>query len=129
MQAIAVETELYRMLCGTCGVAHAIPKRMYETCMREGGFWSCPNGHRRGWHEGAEKTEIKQLQAELAAERQRKEAAIARANEATSARTKAERALTRHKKRTAAGTCPCCKRTFQQLARHIANKHPEYGNG
>lgn len=30
-------------------------------------------------------------------------------------------------KRSAASACPCCKRTFRQLARHMAAKHPEHG--
>jgi hypothetical protein len=34
--------------------------------------------------------------------------------------------LTRTKKRVAAGVCPCCNRTFQNLARHMKGQHPEY---
>lgn len=29
-------------------------------------------------------------------------------------------------KRSAAGTCPCCHRTFRQMALHMRNKHPEF---
>jgi hypothetical protein len=31
--------------------------------------------------------------------------------------------VTRLKNRAAAGVCPCCNRTFAQLARHMATKH------
>lgn len=34
--------------------------------------------------------------------------------------------LTRTKKRGGHGVCPCCNRTFQQLARHMKSKHPDY---
>ena len=34
--------------------------------------------------------------------------------------------VTRLKKRAIAGVCPCCNRTFQQLAAHMAHKHPDY---
>lgn len=34
--------------------------------------------------------------------------------------------LTRAKKRAAAGTCACCKRTFSNVARHMKTKHPEF---
>jgi len=34
--------------------------------------------------------------------------------------------LTRQRKRSVAGVCPCCNRTFQQLARHMKSKHPKY---
>lgn len=117
---------LEELTCGSCGVVHAIPQGMYENCKREGGFWYCPNGHQRGWREGAEKTKILQLEAELRSEQRRREAALVRANDATAKAVKAERALSRHKTRAKNGVCPCCKRTFQQLARHMANKHPDY---
>jgi hypothetical protein len=34
--------------------------------------------------------------------------------------------LTRTKKRAASGVCPCCRRSFKQLRRHMQNKHPVY---
>lgn len=34
--------------------------------------------------------------------------------------------ITRTKNRIAKGVCPCCNRQFQNLANHIANKHPDY---
>jgi chemotaxis response regulator CheB len=34
--------------------------------------------------------------------------------------------LTKTKKRVANGVCPCCNRTFKQLARHMKAKHPEF---
>ena len=37
--------------------------------------------------------------------------------------------VTRQKKRAAAGVCPCCNRTFKQLARHMERKHPNYTKG
>jgi hypothetical protein len=30
------------------------------------------------------------------------------------------------RERARAGVCPCCHRTFKQLAAHMANKHPDY---
>jgi len=37
--------------------------------------------------------------------------------------------LTRTKRRVGHGVCPCCGRTFQQLARHMKAKHPDYAEG
>jgi hypothetical protein len=34
--------------------------------------------------------------------------------------------MTRLKKRVAAGVCPCCNRTFQDLAKHMKGQHPKY---
>lgn len=34
--------------------------------------------------------------------------------------------VTKLKKRAANGVCPCCNRTFVDLARHMAGKHPTF---
>ena len=44
-----VSVELTYLVCGTCGCPHMIPTEIYETAKREGKFWTCPNGHSRGW--------------------------------------------------------------------------------
>lgn len=40
-------------------------------------------------------------------------------------RKKAERAPKQAQTRIGAGICPCCNRTFSQLARHMQSKHPD----
>lgn len=57
----AVTVELANVVCGTCGVAHAIPRQLYDTAKREGGYWTCPNGHSLGWAEGSEKEELRKM--------------------------------------------------------------------
>ena len=64
---------------------------------------------------------------ELQAEREREVAALSRANQAEVERDRALRIVKRQARLSEAGACPCCKRTFQQLARHMAAKHPEQG--
>jgi hypothetical protein len=34
--------------------------------------------------------------------------------------------ITKLKKRAKAGTCPCCKRTFHNMAEHMKTKHPDF---
>ena len=34
--------------------------------------------------------------------------------------------ISKLKKRASAGVCPCCNRSFQNLRRHMGNKHPEF---
>lgn len=111
--------------CGNCGVFHAIPVLMYDNCVEEGGYWHCPNGHSRGFKEGRRDRErlqrdhdrLKQQNARLSEE----------AEAAERARLKAEKALQSHKRRSAAGVCPCCKRSFVALKRHMTTKHPDFG--
>lgn len=114
------------MECGTCGVFHTIPETKYDSCLREGGFWTCPNGHSRGWKEGEEKTEINQLRRER--DRLKQDAARLEdeRREAVERMENAQRAVKKMKKRAAAGTCPCCQRTFSNMATHMKRQHPEF---
>jgi hypothetical protein len=34
--------------------------------------------------------------------------------------------VTKLKKRTSAGTCPCCTRTFANMAEHMKKQHPDF---
>lgn len=111
-------TELTRVQCGNCGVEHAIPKTMYDCAYKEGGFWHCPNGHSRGWKEGAENQEIDKMR------RARDRAVQEQARLAEEISSK-EREIKCIKKRASAGTCQCCNRTFTNMARHMKTKHPE----
>lgn len=101
---------------------HAIPQVMFDSCKREGGFWHCPNGHSRGWAEGSDKIEMNKMR------RERDLAVQEQARLAEEATTK-EREIIRLKKRSAAGICPCCTRTFTNMARHMKTKHPEMLGG
>lgn len=111
--------KLVELVCGTCGVPHAIPEALYEECKREGGFWTCPNGHSRGYGEGTTAAELKRAKQALA----QKDDEIRATKDALDY---AKSEIERQKRRTAAGVCPCCNRTFVQLARHMKTKHPSY---
>ena len=124
---IDTSTKLEVIQCGTCGVWHAIPKTMFDTCFTEGGFWHCPNGHSRGYSEGSIKKQLeKEIKRRKWAEESNKN--LREKNKTLGNRLSAQKAATtRMKKRSAAGVCPCCKRTFSQLARHMKSQHPSYG--
>ena len=110
--------------CGTCGVWHAFPETIYDHCRREGGFWHCPNGHSRGWKDGADNTELQQLRRER--DRLKQDAARLNDDLAEQARraAAAEKKVIQIRKRAAAGLCPCCNRTFSNVQRHMQTKHP-----
>lgn len=118
-------TDHVEMQCGTCGVWHTIPKIKYDTAYKEGGFWHCPNGHSRGWQNGHDKQEI----VKLCRERDRLQQRVAEKDDdiATKEREVAAQKglVTKLKKRAAAGTCPCCQRTFTNMATHMRKQHPE----
>jgi hypothetical protein len=117
--------------CITCGVRHAMPAVLIERDRAKGGYRYCPNGHQQGWSTEAsegtmirrERDRLKQEAARLEEENRQAWAAAASLRERTD---KAEKATKRLKKRTSAGTCPCCNRTFGNMAEHMKHQHPEF---
>lgn len=108
--------------CCDCGVAFAMTSEMQSRLNERGGSFYCPNGHSQHYTT-PEVTRIKReldaaqkkltsTQFELAAER--------------SVREKAQKELKRHQKRSSVGMCPCCKRQFVNMQRHMKTKHPKY---
>jgi hypothetical protein len=117
--------------CPSCGILYSAPSKWWDEQRKTGGVFYCPNGHARHFIKG--KSEADKLREELSRERQR----LAEYNDALrSEREKREAAerreaaqkanVTKLKKRAGAGVCPCCNRTVQQLANHMANKHLEF---
>jgi hypothetical protein len=119
-----IEFEEYeREQCRNCGINYLVPTAKIKGCKEDAGNWFyCPNGHK--WHFSEseadklrrERDQLKQAQARILDEKW----------EAEETARKATDALKRHKKRAAAGSCPCCKRTFGDMARHMKTKHPDF---
>jgi hypothetical protein len=91
---------------------------------KHGGYHHCPNGHLQGWSKDVCEDEKMRRERDLLKQE------TARLEESITAerrlREEAEMALRKHKKRAAAGVCPCCTRTFSNMARHMKTKHPDY---
>lgn len=108
-----------------CGIALAIPRSLYNEANDSGKSIYCPIGHTFVFG-GTFKEQLEQeRQARQRAERRAQaNRDLLAAEERSHAATRGH--LTRHRKRAEAGVCPCCNRTFQQLARHMKNKHPDF---
>lgn len=126
MPATFTETiTLEKQECGKCGGIFALSNR-FLTHAREnkGGFhcpycatpwsWSESNEDRLRKQLDAKEREVTAAKSEAMKERVLKEQAIA----ATAAKEKQIQRV--HK-----GVCPCCNRSFTNLRRHMATKHPE----
>ncbi|WP_116051903.1 hypothetical protein [Amycolatopsis palatopharyngis] len=108
--------------CCTCGVLFAAPERLLADRREKGGNFYCPNGHSLRYT----KPENVRLKEQLDASRVRARH-LEDQREATERSNRALRGqITRHKKRAANGVCPCCNRTFANVARHIAGQHPQF---
>lgn len=112
--------------CYTCKCEMWIPDALYEAADRAKGVISfyCSYGHGQVFAKGEsdfdklrrERDRLKQDAARL-----EEEASLARVRA-----EKAEAATKRLKKRTSAGTCPCCQRTFSNMAEHMKHQHPQF---
>lgn len=114
-------TTLETMHCW-CGVPMALPADAVRNARETGNDLWCPTtGHKMSF-----RSENAQLRKQLDRERARLTAANdqLRASERQTAAAKGQ--LTKARKRAAAGVCPCCKRSFVQLTRHMASKHPDF---
>lgn len=125
--------KLERIKCGGCGLVYAVDQDWVDARQASGDGFKCPNGCCRVFREKDADRIKREMQAQLEAERRRREMAERIATHESQLRQIAERRrataqgqITKLKKRLGNGTCPCCNRTFQQLAKHMACKHPEY---
>jgi hypothetical protein len=108
--------------CINCGVLFALPGTLKARLKENGGTFYCPNGHSMVYRDPEVvrlRREVEQKSRDLTAakcealrERNEKEAITAK--------------FDRQKRRVKNGVCPCCKRTFKQLAQHMAHKHPDF---
>ena len=121
--------------CNGCGIPYGLPKGFLKQRREDHQTWTCPNGCRRHFSEGSSEAEKRAAQAEqeLTAARSLAQREARRRADAEDAARRADyqaRAakgqLTKARKRAAAGVCPWCQRTFQNVARHMAGQHPDY---
>ncbi len=130
MATITYSDTLVSTNCVACGIVFAVPEDwLANSRNNHRDFW-CPNGCRLSFRGETEAEKLaKQLastranldQAEMATRDKQRQVESAQRQEAL-ARKETERV----KRRAKAACCPCCNRTFVQLRKHMAAKHPEF---
>lgn len=132
MSTMTFSTELTRIDCGECGGVYAILEKFRKKKREKGGFWNCPYCL-CSWGFSKDRSEVQELRDEV----DRKDRQLV-SERASHDRTRADRdhvercrraekaAKTRIKNRVGRGVCPCCNRSFENLARHMQAKHPEF---
>ena len=116
--------------CPNCHVRHAIPADMATRGRATGGGAHCPNGH---WYSWSGKSELDATKRALDAakrdadwQRSQRQVAEREAQRVRHQLRATKGVVTRTQRRVKHGVCPCCNRTFAQLAAHMAQKHPDY---
>lgn len=106
-----------------CAISFAIPEALYDTVQAHGaGGFYCPRGH----HLGLGESSVAKLEKRLSREVARHDQTRADRDYTERRRAAAQGQVTKIKNRIKHGVCPCCKRTFQNVARHMQSKHPEF---
>lgn len=122
-------------------MVYGIEHTYYHGCREQGGGWHCPkcmnsiswrgetdNMKLKRQLEAAER-EKQRLRDAALYQQERKNEALAEAEHFRKSRDGMKGALRKLKLRVGRGVCPCCNRTFADLARHMQSKHPEVATG
>lgn len=114
--------ELEKMTCKNCNGIFALNREYILHQRTHAGGYYCPYCQTLWVWRESESDKLRKLLAEKHKEVTASKCEAMRERqlkEETSLRMKAERKL----KRVDHGVCPCCNRTFRNLARHMASKH------
>lgn len=121
--------QLVAVTCTACGCTFGLEAHHHAKLREKGDTFYCPNGHPRAYRE----SDLQKLEKQLARERAQHDQTKSsrdfwrQRQEAEKRRAAAARGqVTKIKNRVGNGVCPCCNRTFQNLQRHMATKHPAW---
>lgn len=109
--------------CCNCGIPFMMPKYYNDRLVREPGTtFYCPNGHPQSY---VGKTEAQKLKEQMEKDRIQNEKDLEFLQNRLLDEMNEKKVLSNQLKRVHKGVCPCCNRSFQNLKKHIENKHPE----
>lgn len=118
--------------CARCKTSLWLPEDLHAVARNsEDVSFYCPYGHQQHFPKGeTEETRLRRERDRLNQRIAERDDEIARQRtmrEETERRLAATKGVvTRIKNRVGHGICPCCNRTFGDLSRHMATKHPTY---
>lgn len=110
--------------CTNCGVVYGVSEDYEDRRRQDHKSFYCPNGHSQYY---PQKSREERLKAQLEATSSQLSRTQSRLEVTRRQKAAAKGQLTKTKRRIANGVCPCCNRTFADLAAHMNCKHPEYG--
>lgn len=113
---------MHIVACATCFIDFGIPEQMERFKRKDHTWFYCPAGHQNRYSAESEEEKLRRERDLLKQQGAQKDDDIKRMREGWE---KAEREKQRIEKRAKAALCPCCNRSFGNLARHMKTKHPD----
>lgn len=125
MNTFVVDVVLEKKTCGKCGGVFALNAEFVNNARDNKGGYTCPYCLTYwSWSESEADRLRKQIE-EKSRELTAQKCETLRQQNLKEIEIKTREAAERKLKRVAKGVCPCCKRTFPNLARHMETKHSE----
>jgi len=112
--------------CCNCGMPFAMTKDFQRRRRDDKTTFYCPAGHPQHYTGESAADRAQRLAGQLDIERTRRQQAEHKLDYARRSQKATSTRLKKVKQRVGHGVCPCCNRTFQQLAKHMAAQHPTY---
>lgn len=127
MSYVNITENLVTLCCCRCQIRFAVMQGLYDRLQRSKDMFFCPIGHEQGFlGPNAVERERDSLKLQLASANASAERAREARDRAERRRSAAKGQLTKTRNRIAAGVCPCCSRTFQNLQAHMRTQHAGY---
>ena len=128
MSIVTMSVTLELLTCNNCAMQFAVPNLFIVERRRDHATFYCPSGHHLYY---PEESDIARVEREKREAVNRLQAALNEKEHLLLVREKECDAAMRAKRciesRISKGVCPCCNRTFGDLAKHIDSKHKGYG--
>lgn len=113
--------------CYACGCEFAMTVDFYNNRQRNKDTFYCPAGHGQQYTGKSDKELRREAEARERAALDQLQAAEAETKRVKRELKQAQTEQNRQAQRSRGGVCPCCDRSFVQLARHMKTKHPDHG--
>lgn len=126
-EIVTIVESLVTIACYKCQIRFAVMEGFYKHRRDDHGEFYCPVGHPQAFTgKNATERERDSLRLQIQSANQATERAQTARDMAERRRAAAKGQLTKTRNRIAAGVCPCCNRTFQNLADHMRTQHVGY---
>lgn len=131
MSHFACNTEFHVINCWSCAGLFAITDELYNRRRKDHQAFWCANCGKAQYYMGKtpEQEKLDEAQRQVRTLESKVVQAERRAEAAQRRASAVNKQYKRIRDRVKNGVCPCCNRTFGNLANHMRTQHPDFGSG